>query len=240
MKHPFHSHILPYFSVGAGILGFLLRLWLFSAVDEKGLLPVRHFANYAVFVLSALVMLVLYLSAQKLRSRPVNRKAVRLCNGFACMLGAAGFLLGAVTQDAGQSVRLSWLTTLAVPVGSIAFLLMAVLCFTRRKIHYVFPATVTVTFMLHTVTQCQIWGAVPQLQVYFFPLLASVFLILCAYQCTALAAGEGSSRLLAFFSQGALYFCCLSLNTSQWPLYLGMGFWAAVQLYCCIPKRKEA
>ena len=39
MKHPFHCNILPYFTMGAGGLGLALRLWLFSAVDEKGLLP---------------------------------------------------------------------------------------------------------------------------------------------------------------------------------------------------------
>ena len=80
----------------------------------------------------------------------------------------------------------------------------------------------------------------PQLQEYFFPLLASVFLILSAYHSTTLAAGKGHPRQLAFFSQGALFLCCLSLNSEQGLLYLGMLLWTAVQLYPCIRAKKEA
>ena len=61
-----------------------------------------------------------------------------------------------------------------------------------------------------------------------------------AYHKTKLTARQGNIRQLAFFSQGALYLCCLSLNTAQWPMYFGMMFWAAVQLYPCIRAKKEA
>ena len=94
--------------------------------------------------------------------------------------------------------------------------------FARKRLPYWLPAILTVVLMLDTVTQCQIWGAVPQLQIYFFPLLASIFLVLSAYYKTVFAAKQTGTQKLAFCSQGALFFCCLSLNTAQWPLYLGM------------------
>ena len=42
MKHPFRSHILPFFTMGAGGLGLVLRLYLFSNMDENKLLPAGH------------------------------------------------------------------------------------------------------------------------------------------------------------------------------------------------------
>ena len=56
MKHPFRSHILPYFTVAAGVLGLILRIWLFSATDSKGLLPAGHPADYALYLLTALTL----------------------------------------------------------------------------------------------------------------------------------------------------------------------------------------
>ena len=64
MKHPFRSHILPFFTVGAGGLGFALRLWLYAGIDEKGLLPVGHPADYLLFLLSALTIGILFLATR--------------------------------------------------------------------------------------------------------------------------------------------------------------------------------
>ena len=66
MKHPFRSHILPLFTMGAGGLGFALRLWLFSATDEKGLLPAGHWADAALYLLTALVLGILFLATRQL------------------------------------------------------------------------------------------------------------------------------------------------------------------------------
>ena len=125
-------------------------------------------------------------------------------------------------------------------IGGITLLAMAILMFLRKEISYGFGAILTVCLILYTVTNCKSWGTVSQLQEYFFPLMAAIFLILSAYHFTLLSASQGKPQQLAFFSQGALFFCCVCLNTGQWPLYLGMLCWAAVQLYLCIPAQKEA
>ncbi len=70
--------------------------------------------------------------------------------------------------------------------------------------------------------------------------MASIFLIFTAYYKTLLISKQDKAKLLAFFSQGALFLCCVSLNTTQWPLYFGMLFWAAAQLYPCMRIKKEA
>ena len=78
MKHPFRSHILPFFTVGAGGLGFALRLWLYAGIDEKGLLPVGHPADYLLFLLSALTIGILFLATRKLEPRKINRELLRV------------------------------------------------------------------------------------------------------------------------------------------------------------------
>ena len=239
MKHPFHSNILPLFPMGLGGLGLALRIWLFSATDGKGLLPAGHFADYALYVLTAAALGILFLATRKLTPRRISREFFRLSGAFAYALGGAGLILTAVLCLCAGSVRLAVVGAIACALGGVLMFGMAALKFFRKRVSYLLHAALTVVLMLDTVAQCQVWGAEPQLQAYFFPLLASVFLILSAYQVTALAAGKGKPKLLAFFSQSAVFLCCLSLNTVQWPLYFGMLFWAAVQLYPCIRMRKE-
>ena len=240
MKHPFQSRILPLFTMGAGGIGLALRIWLFSATDEKGLLPLGHIADYCLYILSAVALGILFLATRELTPRRITRKFARLSAGCAYALGGLCLMLTAVLEIAGSSARLAWVATAASLLGGVLMLFMAALKYLGKRIPYWLPAALTVILMLDTVTQCQVWGAEPQLQTYFFPLMASVFLILTAYQKTVLCAKRQGRRKLAFYSQCALFFCCLSLNTAQWSLYFGMLFWAAVQLYPCILARKEA
>lgn len=240
MKHPFHSSILPLFPLGTGVLGLALRLWLFSATDEKGLLPAGHPAEYALFLLTALTMGVVFLATRNLRPRKVNKTFLHLFGTCAYLLGGAGLIATALFVLPGSTIRLATVAKIISLAGGLLMFYMAALKYLRKRLPYWLPAMLTVVLMGDTVAQCQAWGTIPQLQLYFFPLMASVFLILSAYHKTTYAAREGNLRLLAFFSQCALFFCCLSLTTKQWPLYLGMLFWAAAQLYPCILTKKEA
>lgn len=236
MKHPFRSHILPFFTMGAGGLGLALRIWLFSAIDDKGLLPVGHPADYTLYILTALTLGILYLATRKWKPQPGNAYLIHTC---ACAIGGLGLILSAVRDFSGTSTGIAYASTIAILIGGLVLLCMAVLKGFRKQLPYWLPAALTVVLMLNTVAQCRAWGAEPQLQVYFFPLLASIFLILSAYHKTVFTAKQKSAKLLAFFSQGALFFCCLSLNTPQWPFYFGMLCWAAAQLYPCFPRKKE-
>lgn len=239
MKHPFRCHILPFFTMVTGGLGLALRLWLFSAADEQGLLPKGHFADAALYILTALVLGILFLATRELAPRRISRQFMALSGAGGCLLGALGLLIHVLPNLSGGS-RLAILTTAAGFLGCLALAAMALLKYLRKRTPYWIVAVLTFSLMLTTVSQCQVWGAEPQLQAYCFPLMASVFLILTAYQQTRREAKQGDPRLLVFFSQGALFLCCLSLNSPQCPLYLGMLFWSAVQLYPCIRMKKEA
>lgn len=238
MKNPFRSHILPQLPIIAGILGLLLRIWLFSAEDEKGLLPANHFAGVMLFILTALVLLILFLSTRELSCRQVSKRFIRIFSSGTYLLSALGLALNTIYLS-GSAVRLSSLATVASLLGTLVMICMAVFCFTRRPIPYMLPACLCIVMALETIAQCQVWGAEPQIQVYFFPLLASVFLILTAYCNTLLVAKQPTANRLAFFSQAALYFCIISLNSSQWIFYLCMAFWSASQIYLCTRFKKK-
>ena len=240
MKHPFRSNILPFFTLGAGGLGFALRLWLFSAFDEKNLLPANHPAGTLLFILSAVVLGILFLATRHPAPRPINRKALQPVNAAACLLGALGIVLNALTVLRTGTSRLTVPALALSLVGGLVLAFMAVLRFNGKKLPYWLPAILTVVLMVDTIVQCQAWGAEPQLQVYFFPLMASVFLILTAYQETALLANSGKRSLLAFFSQSAAYFCCLSFNSTHRLFYCGLFLWAVLQVFSCLPRKKEA
>ena len=240
MKHPFHSSILPYFTMGAGGLGLTFRLWLYSAADKNGLLPAGHFANAGLYILTALTLLVLFLATRELQPRHISKRFYRASRCCAYAAGGLGLILTSVLKLFPSNARLASIAIIASLIGGILMLLLAGLAVLHKKPPYWVYGILTVVFMLNTIAQCQAWGAEPQLQEYFFPLLASVFLILSGYQKTALAAKQGNPRKLALFSQCALFFCCLSLNSSLWPLYLGLMFWSAVQIYFCIRFKKEA
>lgn len=240
MKHPFHSHILPLFTMGAGGLGFALRLWLFSGIDEKGLLPKGHPADAALYILSALTLGVVFLATRQLNPSPVRKTTLRYGSVIACILGGLGLALTSFSGLSGGVIRLENVAKAVCILGGVTMLLKALLTALCKPIPYWLTTVLTLVLMIHTVAQCQVWGAVPQLQVFFFPLMASIFLILTAYCKATLLAGRNTAKNLAFFSQGALFFCCLSLNYAQWALYLGMAFWAAMQLYPSLSYQKEA
>ena len=234
---------LPFMTLAAGILGLALRLWLMATgVDAKGLLVTTHPAHILVFVLTALVMGFLALAVRPLDALKhytdlFPRKPLA---GLGCIAAAVGILLVCL-QD--RNKRADMVTNVSLILGvlaAICLVLIAICRFNGRRPFFGLHCIVTLFMMVHLVSQYRLFSSEPQLQVYFFPLLASIFLILSAYHKTIFAAKHTNTRLLAFFSQGALFFCCLSLNTTQWYMYFGMMLWAVVQIYPCILTKKES
>ena len=233
MKHPFHFSILPYFTMGAGGIGLCLRLWPNTAKDEKDLLPAGHAACILLYILTALTLGALFLATRKPGFSPYRRSFRRIAETAGNLLAAIGLVLHVLFHEQGI------LAIIICLVGALFLLLAAFFSFKKKALPYQLGVLITAALMLFTVTQCRTWGALPQLQHYFFPLLASIFLILTAYHRTNLAARHGKRTNLAFFSQCALFLCCLSLNTNP-VLYFGMACWAAVQLFTCYLIKKES
>lgn len=232
MKNLIRPNILPWFTLGCGGLGLALRFWLYASKDEKGLLPVRHPAGVLIFVLTALVVGVLFLSVRQLR--PMDKYARLFPAGIrravGCAAGAAGVLAGTVFRCFHSTGLLRLLTCAAGVAAVICLGYTAVLRLKGRRPSFLLHAIFTVFVMLYTVCQCQHWGSQPEVQTYFFPLLACIALMLTGYYLSVLDTRKSGRRWLVFFNQAALFCCCLSLTEENRLFYLGMAIWLALDL----------
>lgn len=231
MRFPFNPKILPRLSLCLGIAGLALRIWLFATgVDAKDLLETGHPANPLSFILTAVFLLLLALAVQPLDT--VNKYA-RLFpasprRALGAGLGGVGILYAAIFVHRpfdGFAVLLLILGLLAA-----AALAGTALCRLKGlRTNFLLTCFVTLYMLLHTVALCRSWGRVSQIERYFFPLLASVFLLLTCYQHSLLSLQQGSRRQFVFYSQAALFFCLLSA-TEHAVFYLCAAGWLALDL----------
>lgn len=230
----FQPSILPVFTLIAGVIGFILRFILLrTQVDAQGLLAANHPLSILLYVLTActlavLALCVLPLKADPRRYRRMFRMSIR--PAFGCMFAGIGVLLSGLQQILRQRDLLTMITIL---MAFVAVLCFAFLGYARQKgtrPHYLVHTGIVVYLMLHLVCQYRVWSPEPQLSLYFFQLLACVFLMLTAYQAVCLDIHKGDRRLYVFFNQAALFFCCLSLTDSLRYFYLGMGIYCATNL----------
>ena len=234
MNKIFKPVLAPILALAAGVVGFFLRFWLFrTGIDDKGLLVTGHAADTACWILTALVILVLALCVRGLA--PLGKYSqlfpARPLAGIGCILAAAGILYVNIRDLLQRQDAITVVTLILGVVAAIALLILGICRWRGGRPSFWVQSAMTIYFMLHLVSQYRLWSAEPQLSVYFFPLLASVLLMLTAYHGTVLdATKKGSRRWFVFSSQAALYFCLLSLQGSSWPFYLTMALWLATGL----------
>lgn len=226
--------LFPWFPLFAGIVGFALQFWLFSLTDNKGLLPQNHISGILSFVLLALVLAVCWFGVQNLAPTkdycelfPASKVA-----SVGGLIGAAGMGFAAFTLSATGFLR--YLIPVCGLLGAGALVMISFCRFEGRQPNSVLHCVITVYLIFRTMGACRIWGAEPQLQVYFFQLIASLFLLLASYYRAALDLQAGNSRMYVFFSQAALFCCFLGVMGEDWLFYLSAGIWMATD-YCTPP-----
>ena len=241
-KSFFRPSTLPVFTLIAGGLGLVLRfIFLRTQVDNGGLLRSDSPLNAALYILSActlavIVACVLPLKAERRRSHRLFRRTV--WPAFGCMFAGVGILLSALSQILRQQDPLTLITMVASFVAAACFALVGLARQKGSRPHYLAHAGIVVYLMLQLVCQYRVWSPEPQLTLYFFPLMALVFLMLTSYQALCLDIGKGQRWLYTLFNQSALFFCCISLLDSQRYFYLGMGIYCATNL--CSMRRSHS
>lgn len=240
MKNPFQpKRILP-LALAGGVLGFLLRLWLFATgTDSKGLLRTDHPANSLVFLLTAAVLLGLYLCLRPLAGTPTYKRLFKhsVLSAAGCWAAAIGILVADFCEIFNAQNSIALLCCVLGVLAAASFALLGVFRLRGARPKVYLHGCVTIYLMIHLVCQYRNWSSETQLQVYGFQLFASVFLMLSAYHRTTLDACCGNRRWYVFFNYGALFFCLLALCSSQWPFYLAMAVWTATSLCSLRPVR---
>lgn len=225
---------LPYFTLGLGLIGLVLRIILYTGgTDGKGLFISGHPAGTLVFILTAVALLTALLRVLPLKRTPVYKKLFppALLPFIGCLVAGAGIL---AVDFYELMQKADMVTIISFVVGLLATGCLLYVGYCRYLgIHpgFLFRAVVTVYFIVHLISQYRLWNSEPQLQAYFFHLLASVFLMLSAYYRAALDAGIGNRRQYAFTNQAALFLCCLASIGESGVFYMAMAFWSFTE--CC-------
>jgi len=226
--------LFPWLPLLAGIVGLALQYWLVSLTDAKGLLPQNHISGILSFVLLALVLAACWFCVQNMAPTkdycelfPASKVAA-----VGGLIGAAGMGFAAFMLPATGVLR--YLIPVCGLLGAGALVLISCCRFEGRQPNSMLHGVITVYLIFRTMGACRVWGAEPQLQVYFFQLVASLFLLLASYYRAALDLQAGNSRMYVFFSQAALFCCCLCVLGEDWLFYLSAGVWMATD-YCTPP-----
>lgn len=229
----FKTKYLPILTLICGLIGFGLRLWLFgTGVDEKGLLVAAHPANALTFILTGIVLAVIFLAVRKLRRIRSHKKLypASVTALLGCIPAAIGILLTAWLELQLKQDLITAITLVLAVLAAVSLILLGIGRKKGLRPNFLMQAILTVYLMFHLVSQYRFWSSEPQLQVYCFQLLASVCLMLCVFHGTILDTQVGSRRWFVFFNQAALFFCCMSLVGDSWGFYLAMGLFCATNL----------
>lgn len=226
--------ILPYFTLIAGAVGLVLRaIYLKTQMGLDSLLTANHPLSILTYILTAVTLAVVAVCVLPLKILPRRyrrpfRKTMRA--SFGCMFAGVGILISRMLLIMQEQSPFNAIMIIMAFVAAACF---GFLAYARQKgirPHYLVHAGIIVYLMLNLVFQYRLWSPQPQLDLYFFPLMASVCLMFAAYQALCLDIRKEDRRGYAFFNQAALFFCCLSLVDSQWIFYLGMGIYCATNL----------
>lgn len=234
MKHSFKQGLFPWVPLFAGLIGLAIRCWLFSAEDKQGLLPVNHMGGILSYILLALILVVCFVVLRKTPAAngysqlfPASKVAA-ICTG----VGAIGMGFSAFALKSAGVLRLI-LPILGV-FGACALVFAAYCRYKGQRPSCFSHGIITLFLIFQTLASCRSWGAESQLQRYFFPLLTSLLILIASYYRAELDLDAKDCRKYAFFSQAALFCCCLCLPGEDRLFYLSAGIWLASD-FCVLP-----
>lgn len=240
MKLSVNPKLLPFFTLGAGGIGLVLRIWYFAARDAKGLLPTAHFANTVSYLVFAAALAVIVLCVRQLPDRGRYQKLfpAGYLPAASCVVGAIGIVYACISDAASHET----FSGIALVLGLLAAFSLVLIGLLRLKDSRpsVYLYVVLVLFLVvHVLMQVRVWSKETQQTVIFFPLLASLFLMVYTYFRAQLTVRQEGLRSLVFFQQASLLLCCLSLNCQGSLFYLGMAAWLACDLPVMPQKRSR-
>ncbi len=229
MKNPVKPTVFPLLPLTAGVFGILFRFWLLSTgVDEKGLLVRSHPGHILIWLLVALTLVLVALACRNAAPKCQDPFPASYLGAAGCVIAALGIFISDLTEMNQDP--------LSIASGVLGFLaalgcMHTGWCRLWGKQGSIWcQGIITVYFMVHLVFQYRQWSAEPQLQNYFFPLLASIFLMLWCYHRAMLDQKHQNRRSYLFFGQSALFFSCISVTTGSWLFYIAMALWTASDL----------
>ncbi len=212
-------------AVGVGLMTWLLR----TGVDIKGLFIASHPAIPLLFIVTGVQMLLLlsHMLVLPKENRPSHEPPASTLQAMGHLVAASGILFTSISflMETPDSMELILAVLGFACVLCLGFVAICKLSGTKYSC---FPyVSVTVYFMVFLAYQYRQWSSETQLLVYFFPLLATVFLMVSSYYRAAQTARGKRPRQMEFFAMGALFFSCIAVPGDHWELFFAMAVWMA-------------
>ena len=232
------SGLFPWVSLLTGSVSLPLRCLLLSSIDDNGLLPRFHFTG----ILSLLLLLLtVAITLWGLRQAPSSfayrrRFPPSLVAAIGSTVGGIGIGISAFTVPAAGILGILVPILGLISAGALIY---AAHC---RQIglrpNCLAHCAMVVFLLFRILATCQDWGAEPQLQLYLFPLLGSLSLLLTSYYRAEVDAMTGDYRKYVFFGQIALFCCLMCLPGDDWLFYMSAAVWLVTD-HCVLPKRRR-
>ena len=227
MKRFLQLKNISYMALFAGIVGFLLRLWLHSTRGADGFVAKGHISGILLFLLTAGGLAALFWACCYFRQ--ANKCDFNfppsLLAGIGSGVGAMGILAVSLAELVTAQTTVEWLTALIGLVAAAALGFAAYGRWKGQRLSVVFYCVISVYLMLRLFSMYRAWCADPQLEDYLYELLALACGVIASYHRAAFNADFGSRRSYAFFNLATVYFCCLSLAGDSMVFYLALGAW---------------
>ena len=234
MKINLKYNQMPLISLLCGILGALLRLWLYATgIDESGLLVPVHFAG---ILLSLLCLATVGITLWVCRKFPGQGKysgqfPASTQGGIGAFAGGVCLLLTSMLELVRREAFFSVLTGVFGIVATAALLFTGLCRLKGLRPHWGFHSVVCLYFVIRLIGRYQVWSSDPQLSDYCFQLLATVCAMLFSYHRAALDMKATRRRRMVILGLLGGFFCCLSVTASDTPLlYAGLAVWMLTNL----------
>lgn len=208
--------------VGSGLAGLgLYRLLYATGLDGRGLLKSGHPAWIILCLMSLLAGGFAAVNAIRVKGAG-GRPPHSLPACIACAAAAVSTLLSAISDLGNGSIIYAFAALLAV----LSFGAVALCRLQGRRPNFLLHVVICIFFTLQMLKIYQTRSVDPQIQDYFFQLLACIALTTTAYQLAAFDLGRGQRRWLCLAALCAVYLCVVSLGSTSTCFYLTGAAWA--------------
>ena len=243
MKNRKKGFTLPMIMLLFGNIAMVLRRQLYlTAVDHKGLLQRGTLLENLLLLLAAAVFAIIFLALKNDKGSNVYEEnyTASIPAGLGHVAAATGIYLlvrYSLFPMFGLVGQFWQILGLAAPV---CLILAGILRILGKKPFFLLHVSPCVFLLIHVVGCYKLWSSNPQMQDYFFALLASLAMALFAHHTAAFAAGLGNRKLVLGSGLAATFLCLAELGWTDYPaFYFGCMFWAVTGICKVIPASSE-
>jgi hypothetical protein len=241
IKH-LKAFALPALTFVCGGIGAFLQNRYLSITDAKGLLSGDAILPLLLWILTVVTLGFLLIFTRPLHQAPKYSYNFppSLLGGIGATVAAVGVLLCSVDIILNPSDSLLMITAAVGLVAAAALVLSGFSRWQGKPVNVLLHSAVCLYFLLLLVCQYRMWSGEPQLQTYVFQLIATVCLMIGAYQRACFDGAMGSRKNYAFFRLAGAYFCFVAIPGSNcWYLYLTTLIWSVTDLCNLTPMTRK-